>query len=293
MEVTKIVTHLPPRHMDDFFAVSFLKMLFPEASLEFIHPQSVPEEYRENPRIILVDVGEDYNPDKNNYDHHQNPELECSLYLVLKHFSDEIDPNTSMVKIISYIDRFGFVSASSKFGITFSEEVDRMRRTILLADIKKYFLPVTKALLYFIEPNDYNGFIKSVYNYLDNLKILEEAKQIVLEEEKEFLKNLLHARIYCHGHINILVSQNSFAPYHFKVFEKLKVDVIVERNKFNPDHTSIIKNSRSPFYRAIKLENLMRFYPVVFIHKNGFIAVVNIPVDKIKPLELIEICTNS
>lgn len=123
--VKKIVSHLPPRHLDDFLAVAYLKYLFPQAELEFVHPQRVPLEYLQDSKIILVDVGSVYDPEKNNYDHHQNINLPCSLVLVLKHFSDMDIENNYLLQVIDFIDRFGLSKAIAKFGIKNTADLGR------------------------------------------------------------------------------------------------------------------------------------------------------------------------
>lgn len=82
-EVTRILTHPGGAHKDDFLACSLL-----------VHLHQVPVERREpeasdleSPEIAVVDVGDQHDPAKNNYDHHQfaadHPPT-CALSLVLK-----------------------------------------------------------------------------------------------------------------------------------------------------------------------------------------------------------------
>lgn len=79
-QVTKIVVHPGTAHGDDFLACCILAAKF-----------SVPIERREptqddldNPDILVLDVGGRFEPEKLNFDHHQDLTIPCSLVLVLQ-----------------------------------------------------------------------------------------------------------------------------------------------------------------------------------------------------------------
>ena len=93
LEIKTIATHNGPFHADDVFAVAILKMLFPKAKV--IRTRD-PEGYAKTD--CRVDVGQQYNDETLDYDHHQKggagarengiPYASCGL--VWKHFGDQL-----------------------------------------------------------------------------------------------------------------------------------------------------------------------------------------------------------
>lgn len=173
----KIVSHLPPRHMDDFLAIAILKTLYPNAELEYVHPQEVPQEYYEDYQVALIDAGGKYEPDKRNFDHHQDKNLECSLVLVIKHFLPTFYKRVKNHKALTFIDltdRFGVKKASEITNTPLSKEIDQMRKTVLLADPEKHYEEIADAFKKALEnSSDYNEFMEEFYNTLNSLGVLE------------------------------------------------------------------------------------------------------------------------
>jgi len=283
--VVTIVTHLPPRHLDDFFAVTIARKVYPLAEIKFVHPQS-PEiaVWKRDKNFILIDVGEDYNPELNNFDHHQKKNFPCSLILVATHFLSGKEKylllNHPAIKAIDYIDNFGFKTASAVFGIKPDEEVDRKRKTILLVDLKKH-----DVFSFFIDAlhrtSDYDSFISYLYDCLDEAGLLDEPKHLLEEEEKRFSEAFSKAIIITFNGIRILYSRESLAPEYYRVFSSTKADILIEKNRMNPGHTSVVKNSDSPFYDKVNLDRLSLLYRKVFTHKTGFMTVLDVPVEEI------------
>lgn len=88
----KIITHPGIFHADEIFAVAHLEYYY---DAEIPVERKIPtQEELENPEIIIVDVGSQYLPEKNNYDHHQEiiPRSKdtnisyASFGLIAKHF---------------------------------------------------------------------------------------------------------------------------------------------------------------------------------------------------------------
>lgn len=66
-----IVTHSGSFHVDDVLAASVLARLFPLVDLKRTRDPNELETFRNTPNVILFDVGGDYAPEMNNFDHHQ------------------------------------------------------------------------------------------------------------------------------------------------------------------------------------------------------------------------------
>ena len=287
VKIKKIVSHVSPRHMDDFLAISFLKSKFPNADVEFIHPQRVPVEYIDNPELCLVDVGGKYDPMFKNYDHHQSLSLKSSFLLVL---INEFE-NRSLVKkviqkeavrFIDLTDRYGVKKASEIVGVPLDAEEDRMRKEILLIDLSKWGELIGKiAIETLLIYNKYSDWIRNFYKSLDEKNLLDEPRKILAREETLYQEKLAKVQVIQKNNLKILISSESFAPNHFRVFNETGADLIIEKNSMNREHTSIIKNTVSTKTARINLIKVFEMYPKIFIHPNGFIAVVNVPIDQI------------
>jgi hypothetical protein len=281
--VKKIISHLAPRHMDDFLAISILKTKYPEGKIEFIHPQKVPYEYISSPEICVVDVGGIFSPELKNYDHHQRLTLHSSFMLVLIHEFE----NKSLVKkitesqaakFIDLTDRYGVKKASELTGCPLDSEEDRMRKEILLIDLTKWGETVGKiALNLFLIYDKYSDWIRNFYKHLDEKSLLDEPRMLLAREEALFREKLSKVQVIQSGGLKILISSETLAPNHFRVFNEMGADIIIERNSMNKQHTSIIKNTSSSKTTKIDLSRIFDIYQKVFVHPNGFIAVVNVP----------------
>ena len=108
----KIAVHSGSFHADDVFAVGILRLIYPK--LKVIRTRDPEELKKVDARI---DVGGKYNPEKNDYDHHQregagerdNGILYASTGLIWKHFGKKLVSNDIIwknidEKIIQYID---------------------------------------------------------------------------------------------------------------------------------------------------------------------------------------------
>ena len=298
MRKVKIVSHKPPRHLDDFISLIFLKSKYEDSKIEFVAPQdSILEEYRKDKNIILVDVGSDYNPTLKNYDHHQDLNLPCSFILVIENEFPQYRYilDNPVIKFIDINDRYGFKKACEEFNISPSKRIDDMRKVILLSEpfkdsdlskiVVSIFIDIVKKV------KDYNTFIEIYYKELDNIGILEGAKERIKKEEEEFKRKIESAKIFERNGLKVVYSTESFSPFHYRVFNILKVDLIIERNSMNKEHTSIIKNTSSPIANNLDLSKVFDFYRKVFIHKNGFIAVIDEYIENIKPELIVDTLT--
>ena len=285
--VKKIVSHLAPRHFDDFLAIAFLKTKYPQAGVELVHPQRVPVEYLDSPDICLVDIGGKFDPLMKNYDHHQRLSLRASFVLVLIHeFDDKVlvkkIVESEAARFIDLTDRYGVKRASEVVGVPLDVEEDRMRKEILLIDLAKWGEVVGKiAIETFLIYDRYSSWLRSFYQRLDEKGLLDEPRAILAREEALFQEKLAKAQVIKRNNLKILVSSESLAPNHFRLFNETGADLIIERNSMNKQHTSVIKNTASFKTKNIDLSKVFSIYPKIFIHPNGFIAVVDCPFERI------------
>lgn len=297
--ISAIITHEEPRHLDDLLTISILKSKFPNTKIITVNPQNVPEEYLSDPTFIVADVGGQYSEELNNFDHHQDPNLPCSLHLVMKKFMTEFyerHKNSLTMKAIDFIDRYGFKKAAEILNLVPDEAAEACRKTILQINLNKYYYTVYLAFLNTLElaNDDFNLFLKVFYIKLDKAGVLEEAKEKIRKEEEEFNRKLSSSEITLLSNgLRVLVSRESLAPNHYKAFKATDADIIVEPNSMNNAQTSIIRNSSSPKAENIDLSKVFRYYPKIFIHNSGFIAVIDTKIENFNIKTLLETFENN
>lgn len=79
----KIVVHPGSAHKDDFLSVSVLLSIL---DVQAVYRREATVEDLNDPYTYVVDVGMEYDADRCNFDHHQDPALPCAFHLVMKHF---------------------------------------------------------------------------------------------------------------------------------------------------------------------------------------------------------------
>jgi hypothetical protein len=78
----KIIVHPGSAHRDDFLAVSVL--LATLDPVEVFRREPTGDDLAD-PDTFVVDVGMAYEPQRHNFDHHQDSSLPCAFHLVMKH----------------------------------------------------------------------------------------------------------------------------------------------------------------------------------------------------------------
>jgi uncharacterized UPF0160 family protein len=104
-EKITIVTHNGAFHADDVFACATLSLIFKDKEIEIVRSRESDVIKKAN---IVVDVGKEYNPENNRFDHHQtngagereNNIPYASFGLVWKHYGRELCPSDDVFNII-------------------------------------------------------------------------------------------------------------------------------------------------------------------------------------------------
>lgn len=119
--INKIVTHAGTFHADEVLATAFLKSLYPGATVERTFTPT--EEDFNNPETAVLDIGRQYNPRLNNFDHHQDANLPATNMLVLQKW-EHPQPGEWMAKLlfqyVSDVDTGKIVEPSTQPVPTFS-----------------------------------------------------------------------------------------------------------------------------------------------------------------------------
>jgi hypothetical protein len=195
---------------------------------------------------------------------------------------------SQVVRFIDLTDRYGFKKAAEIERISLNPEEDRMRKEILLVDLATHGEEVGKLVWETLVVNTYSEWIRTFYQKLDEKGFLDEPRKVLEKEENLFREKLAKAKILQKDDLKVLVSNETLAPNHFKVFNESGVDLIIEKNSMNPKHTSIIKNTSSSKTINIKLAKVFTLYPKVFLHQGGFIAVIDVPIEEVSVGKILE-----
>jgi uncharacterized UPF0160 family protein len=114
----KVITHGRVFHADETVAIAILKTVFGEVEAERTFKPTA--ESLENPEFLVLDIGRDYNPEKGNFDHHQNAELGASNLLIFANYFPEICKKFGIAE--SEKDEF-YLLVTEKF-LNYISEVD-------------------------------------------------------------------------------------------------------------------------------------------------------------------------
>ncbi len=278
----KIISHLPPRHLDDFLAISILKNISTTSIIEYINPHKIPKNYYLDKENILVDLGGIHSPKFNNFDHHQDINLPCSLGLVLKKFYGIKVIQSPILNIIDKIDRFGFYQAKkilleNNIDLKTNREIEYKRRVILSADLMKHGRFIGEFLINNLSIHDYEIFIKKLYSDLDNLHALDEPKLIIMKEDEDFQSKIKDVKVYEVLGFKIAFLNDCLYSNINELFNKTNADILIQKNGMDLNQTIILKNTKSPNNVKINLDNIFRKYKKIFLHATGFLAVIDVP----------------
>jgi len=115
MKAQLIITHPGSAHFDEVAAVSLILAVYADTVFHIERREPVQADL-DNPDVWVVDIGDRHEPEKRNYDHHQDTDCPAAFVLVAEylglletmsvmpwwHFKDEVD-------------RFGPVKSSVKY----------------------------------------------------------------------------------------------------------------------------------------------------------------------------------
>ena len=83
----KYITHGGTFHLDDVVAYAMFNVMHPNNDLIRIPHNDIEEADLLDPAIFVVDVGLNYDPMTNNFDHHQDSDVDCAALLFWNHYS--------------------------------------------------------------------------------------------------------------------------------------------------------------------------------------------------------------
>lgn len=175
----KIITHAGQAHLDEVIAISLLLTKIEGEDVEIKRERKVTKKELNDRKIFVVDIGGEFQPELNNYDHHNNVMKDyCSYYLVGKYFLNLPDASD----LLSWWD---IRSALDTDATTFAKSLKIPTRDLLnitTSPIDQFFtklfetnpnmlLPALREFGYFIL-KDLERARNSYYSILTNYKVL-------------------------------------------------------------------------------------------------------------------------
>ncbi len=109
------VTHPGQAHRDDTLAAA---ILLGSGMVRTIYRREPTGEELEDPSVLVFDVGGEYFPQRNNYDHHQLQSIPCALHLIAEHVLGWKNPEMVFPwwNAVDVQDRFGPRAMLQHFG---------------------------------------------------------------------------------------------------------------------------------------------------------------------------------
>ena len=116
MDSQLIITHPGSAHFDEVTAVSLLLATLPDTQFK-IERRDPTQKELDDAQIWIIDTGSRHEPSKRNFDHHQSLDCPAGFVLVAEYLG-LLDSLSVMPwwNFKDYVDRFGPVKASAKFG---------------------------------------------------------------------------------------------------------------------------------------------------------------------------------
>ena len=115
MKAQLIITHPGSAHFDDVAAIGLILAVYADTEFRVERREPVPAEL-DNPNVWVIDVGNRHEPEKRNFDHHQDTDCPAAFVLVAEylrlletmsvmpwwHFKDEVDRFGPVISSVKY-----------------------------------------------------------------------------------------------------------------------------------------------------------------------------------------------
>jgi len=104
MTIEKIITHDTTFHADEVFAVALLRSICGEIPVYRTRDPRTLEGAKGDRTTFVLDVGGEYHPPMNNYDHHQDTALPSAAGLIWRHLKDALCKESEQPYFQQFID---------------------------------------------------------------------------------------------------------------------------------------------------------------------------------------------
>ncbi len=275
--MNKIVVHPGSAHRDDFMAVSILLATLDEAE---VFRRDATSADLADPATYVVDVGMQYDPEMNNFDHHQDSSLPCAFHLIMQHIGYHEDAQLvyGWYPLMSMLDVKGLHKTAEYFGVDAS---------LLLASSS----PIDGYILSLFSRVESLGQDDLIYSFMRemgrDLLILIELKKKRLERLKR------EADIVQVNHLKAIIS-------HIKDNPKLAMELYLRFLSDPRIGVCITPSVRGEGWELMRFKDhkdvdfrvLAHRSEIRFIHANGYVATTNslLPLAEVVALASLSVC---
>jgi hypothetical protein len=262
------IVHGGQAHADDTLACAVLAARYPGIH---IHRRVPTKGEMEDPKVLCVDIGMQYDPRKGNFDHHQGGgevEGRCAFHLILR----DMFPGVSDEYLLEALPWLGTVNHLDCHGPKAMADTLGIAVPVLF---KAQFNPIGQMLIGLFGSKDQHGPDTPVYSVLQSLgeTILKEVESFGYRQKE--LSSRIHMNV-CKG-LQVLHlppkegeknPQEGLSVWQRKNAPEAGISVSVNLR----GGISLFRIDDHPRVDFCKLEGKAG---VSFVHANGFIAVVD------------------
>lgn len=260
----KIITHPGSAHVDDLLSTSLV--IYKVGNIEKVERRKPTKEEIQDPSIWKLDIGNAYNPNLKQFDHHQEKMEDCSLSLLLKAWN-EWERATEVHK---WLETSVIMDVGGPNRVIEFLEISRPAFNKLSSFVENVVLKLFQEKN-IIEKNDWlfnllkeigREFFEKIENYFNYFSIIEKEKRIykvkgvpIIECLCEITPNpTLFSILY-------RVKSKEWGEGGIAIYPNDRPIGSVALKRYDDD-------DRVDFTRIWGLEK------VIFSHKNGFFAAV-------------------
>ena len=283
--VKTIVTHPGHAHRDDFLSVCFvLAMCAEEGNSPSLKRRNPTEEDLNDPSVVVLDVGEQHQPELSNFDHHQfdrDSEPVCALTLILQNMTiyEEAKRGFRWLNVTEKFDSKGPHYVANQIGVEWNKISDAT------------FSPIEEVILHRF--SKFTGFNpKSSINILlttigeELLKTLEQFTSRWQQLSDSITTSLVYGNEIVFS-LGILGDNDPSFALNAYVADNHPDAVVTITHDDRGDGYCLFRLNDSPKIDFSRIENDER---VLFAHKNGFVAKTH---DKLESTEILELLEKS
>lgn len=268
----KIVTHDGKFHPDEIFASVLLSMFHVLEKVSFVRTRNVKslERYKSYNWTYVIDVGSEYNPLKNNFDHHQSTftdtgdkgDVLSSFGLIWKHIRDN-----EHFRKVWYITDF-IADKITEFTIAVDRHDNGVEYMPELEFINMYNFEPAKSDVRFRKA------FKAAETYFNQKMRLWQHLEYVSLLEDEAIKNAKDGIIFSEEKIGVSEKLNC-TPNYLLVAPRSDKEYVINSLNVTDKIDFSIRCPAPEEWRGLSEKDIRKFdKKLVFTHKSGFITIV-------------------
>lgn len=263
MKTGLIITHNGNAHFDEFLAVSLILAVENETHF-YIERRDPTEDELNDPQVYVVDIGLRHEPERRNFDHHQDLNIPASFVLVADYLQvSQYLSHSPWWQFKDSIDRKGGFRVARDFGLDSLDPLHSPLESFMLRQFSQNPLSIYQQMKLFATDLIENGRALE-----EQIAVWEKCQMVQIKDKR----------------VAIALTEDTSGSLPF--FDTLN----------DPPHIRINYDSRGEGWslstvrdaEGVDFARIAHLPEIKFAHKNGFIAKTHerLPLDKV--LQLVE-----